>query len=163
MSQFGCAIVFTKPHRSQTIVGVPCCRQLSLARFFGDLHSSRRSHKQERLRLIYLPLKASSENNYTGSHALISGSALKSMRWRVAACVTLFLHASPLVGASVADKAIHLFHASRRRRKSPSFSPFSLQPLLLRFFCHRNLHFFLCFLELYDIFRTLGVVSIDSY
>ena len=133
MSQSDHATVFTKPLRSQTIVGVPCCRQLSSARFSGDLHSGQRAHQQERLPLIYLPVEASSENNYTRSHALISGPALKSTHRRVAAHVTLFLHAPPPVGASAADKPIHQLHAPRYRRKNPSFSLFSLRPLLLRF------------------------------
>ena len=72
VSQSGRITVFTKPHESQTIVGEPCRRQLSSARFFDDLLSCRRAHQQERLPPIYLPVKSSSENSITRAHTLRS-------------------------------------------------------------------------------------------
>ena len=128
MSQSGRITVFTKPHESQTIVGEPCRRPLSPARFSGDLLSGRRAHQQERLPPIYLPVKSSPKNSIAHAHTRpyppISGSALELTRRRVAARVELFLHAPPPAGASAADKPFHLLHAPRRRRKSPSFSVF---------------------------------------
>ena len=128
VSQSGRITVFTKSHGSQTIVGEPCRRPLSPARFSGDLFSGRRAHQQEHLPPIYLPVKSSSENSiaraHTRSYPLISCPARELMRRRVTARVELFLHASPPTGASVADKPFHLLHAPRRRRKSPSFSVF---------------------------------------
>ena len=153
VSQSGRTIVFTKPHGSQTIVGVPC----------RWLHFGRRAHQQECLPSIYLPVEASPENNFTTrSHAPISGPALKFTRRRVAARVTLFLHTPPPTGASAADKPIHPLHAPRRSRKISSFSVF-LSGNCYCVFLSLESPLFLCFLELYDIFRTLGVVSVDSY
>ena len=156
VSQFSCATVFTKPHGSQTIVGVPCRWQLSPVRFSGDLHSGRRAHQQERLPLIYLPVEASPKNSIT--RAQTRRSPVRG----VAACATLFLHAPPSAGAFAANKPIHPLHAPRHRRKSPSFSVF-LSGHCYCVFLSPESPLFLCFLELYNIFRTLGVVSVDSY
>ena len=153
VSQSGRITIFTKPHGSQTIIGEPCRRQLSPARFSGDLLSGRRAHKQERLPPIYLPVKSSPENSITRAHTLRSPIRHETAR------VALFLHAPPPAGASSADKPFHPLHTPRRRRKSPSFSVF----LSGHCYCvHLSPEspLFLCFLELYDIFRTLGV---DSY
>ena len=51
---------------------------------------------------------------------------------------------------------------ARHRRKSPSFSIF-LSGHCYCVFLSPESPLFLCFLELYNIFRTLGVVSVDSY
>ena len=96
------------------------------------------------------------------SHAPISDPALKFTRQHVVAHVTLFLHAPPPAGASAANKPIQLLHAPRCHQKSPSFSVF-LSSHCYCVFLSLESPLFLCFLELYDIFRTLGVVSIDSY
>ena len=80
----------------------------------------------------------------------------------VTARVTLFLHTPPPTGASTADKPFHPLHAPRRRRKSASFSVF-LSGHCYCVFLSPESPLFLCFMELYDIFRTLGVVSVDSY
>ena len=64
VSHSGRATIFTKVHRTQTIVGTPYRRQLLPTRFSGDLHSSRRAHQQERLPPIYLPMEASLENTF---------------------------------------------------------------------------------------------------
>ena len=162
VSQSDRITVFTKPHESQTIIGEPCRRQLLPARFSGDLHSGGRAHQQERLLPIYLPMEASLENTIIHSHSPISSSAREFMGRRVTACVTLFLHAPPLAGASAADKPIHSLHTPRRRWKSPSFSVF-LSGHCYFVFLSPESPLFLCFLELYDIFRTLGVVYVDSY
>ena len=158
MSQVGRITVFTKLHGSQNIVGVPCHRQLLLVRFSGDLHSGRRAHQQKRLPPIYLPVEALPENSITSTHTHRSSVR----RVNAPARVTLFLHVPPPAGASATDKPIHPFHVPRRCRKSLSFSVF------LSGHCYYVLMspespLFLCFLELYDIFRTLGVVSVDSY
>ena len=99
---------------------------------------------------------------YTHSQALISGPAQKFTRRRVATHVTLFLHSPPPVGAPTAEKSIHPLHAPRRRRKSPSFSVF-LSGHCYCVFLSPESPLFLCFLEFYDIFKTLGVVSVDFY
>ena len=161
VSQSGHITVFTKPHRSQTIVGEPCRRLLPPTRFSGL--SDRRAHQQERLPPIYLMVKSLSENSITRAHTHphnpISGPALEFMCRRVTARVELFLHAPPPVGASATDKPFHPLHAPRRHRKSPSFSVFLSSHC---YWVHLSPEspLFLCFLELYDIFRTLGV---DSY
>ena len=163
VSQSGRITVFTKPHGSQTIVGEPCRRQLSPARFSGDLLSGRIAHQQERLPPIYLPMKSSSKNSITRAHTRpyppISDLALELTHRRVTARVELFLHAPPPAGASAIDKPFHLLHAPRRRRKSPSFSVF-LSGHCYWVHLSPESPLFLCFLELYDIFKTLGV---DSY
>ena len=163
VSQSGRITVFIKPHGSQTIVGEPCRRQLSPARFSGNLLSGRRAHQQERLPPIYLPVKSSSENSITRTHTHpyppISGPTLEFTCRRVTASVELFLHAPPPAGASAADKPFHPLHAPRRRRKSLSFSVFLFGHC---YWVHLSPEspLFLCFLELYDIFGTLRV---DSY
>ena len=162
VSQSGCITVFTKPHGSQTIIGEPFPRQLLPARFFNDLHSSKRAHQQERLLLIYLPVEALQENSITHSHSPISSLAREFMGWCVTARVTLFLHAPPPTGAFAADKPIHPLHAPRHRLKSPSFSVFLFYHCYCVFLLPESL-LFLCFLDLYNIFRTLGVVYVDSY
>ena len=123
---------------------------------FRHLHSGRRAHQQERLPPIYLLVEASSKNNFTRAD-LRSDAEI-----RVAAGVTLFLHAPPPVGASAVDKPIHPLHALRCRQKSPSFSVFLFGHCYF-VFLSPEYPLFLCFLELYDIFRTLGVLSVASY
>ena len=147
--------LYYSPYGSQTIVGVSCRRQLSPARFSNDLHSGRRAHKQEHLPPIYLPMEASPKNRITRAQTLRS-------LVHAPARVTLFLNAPPPTGASAADKPIHPLHAPRRRRKSPSFSVFLFGHCYCVFLSLES-PLFLCFLELYDIFRILGVVSVDSY
>ena len=128
VSQSGRITVFTKPHGSQTIIGEPCRRQLSPARFSGDLLFGRRAHQQERLPPIYLLVKSSPKNSITRAHMSpyppISGPAREFTRRRVTALVELFLHTPPPAGASATDKPFHLLHVPRRLRKSPSFSIF---------------------------------------
>ena len=51
---------------------------------------------------------------------------------------------------------------ARRRRRSPSFSLF-LSDHYFCVFLSPESPLFLCFLKLYDIFRTVGVVFVDSY
>ena len=99
---------------------------------------------------------------YTSSHAPISGPTLKFTSQRVAEHVTPFLHAPPPEGATAADKLIHPLHMPYRRRKSPSFSGFLFDRCYCVFLSPES-PLFLCFLKLYDIFRTLGVVSVDFY
>ena len=153
VSQSGRITVFTKPHGSQTIIGEPCRRPLSPARFSGDLLSSRRAHQQERLPPIYLPVKSSSENSSARAHTHpyppISSSA------RDSACGTFFTHTSSK-------------RCVCRRQAFPSTpwaSPSPEKPFFFSFLyghCYwvhlsPESPLFLCFLELYDIFRTLGV------
>ena len=160
VSQSGRITVFTKPHGSQTIVGEPCRRQLSPVRFSGDLISGQRAHQQERLPPIYLPMKSSSENSIACAHThpypSISGPARELTRRRVWNCFyTCLLQqvrlplTSPSIHSTrlaVAGKALLFQFFSSATVTGSHLSPES--PL------------FLCFLELYDIFRTLGV---DSY
>ena len=153
VSQFGRATVLMKTHGSQTIVRVPCRRQLLPARFSDDLHSDRRAHQQECLPPIYLPVEASPENSITRAQTR------RSPVRRVLHC--FYTRRSP-TGASAADKPIHPLHASHRHRKSPSFSVF-LSGHCYWVFLSPESPLFLCFLELYNIFKTLGVVSVDSY
>ena len=143
-----------KASRKPIIVGEPCRWQLLPGRFFGDLHSDRRAHQQECLPPIYLPVEASSENSITRAHT--RRSPVRRMN-----CNTV-LHAPPPASASAADKPIHPLHAPHHRLKSPSFSVF-LSGHCYCVFLSPESPLFLCFLELYDIFRTLGVVSVDSY
>ena len=127
------------------------------------LPPARRAHQQERLHPIYLPMKSSSENSITHAHTRpyppISGPARELTHRRVTARVELFLLAPPPAGVSAADKPFHPLHAPRRRRKRSSFSVFLSGNC---YWVHMSPEspLFLCFLELYDIFRTLGV---DSY
>ena len=155
VSQSGRATVFMKPHGSQTIVGIPCRRQLLPATSIpAKEHTNRSASLRSTFRWKPRPKIT--------SHAPISGPALKFTHRRMAARVTLFLHAPPPAGASAANKPIHPLHAPRRCQKSPSFSVF-LSDHCYCVFLSPESPLFLCFLELYDIFRTLGVVSIDSY
>ena len=129
----------------------------------GDLYSDRRAHQQERLPPIYIPVETSPEKKlYTGSHALIYSPAQKFTHQRMAVRVPLFLHAPPPEGAPTADKPIHPLQAPCHRRKSLSFSVFLFGHCYCIFLSLES-PLFLCFLELYDIFRTLGVVSVDFY
>ena len=130
VSQSSCAIVFTKPHGSQTIVGAPCRQQLLPTRFSDNLHSGRRAHQQERLPLIYLPMEASSENNLTRTD-LRSGSKIQAPA-HGNACNTVFTHASS--NRCVYRRQAHPStpHAPPLPEK-PFFFSFSLRPLLLRF------------------------------
>ena len=163
VSQSGRITIFTKPHGSQTIVGEPCRRQLSPARFSDDLLFGQRAHQQERLPPIYLPVKSSPENSITRAHTRpyppTSDPVLEFTRQCEMARVALFLHSPPPSGASTADKPFYPLHAPRRHRKSPSFSVFLSGHC---YYVHLSPEspLLLCFLELYDIFRTLGV---DSY
>ena len=95
-------------------------------------------------------------------HMLTRIDLRSSVEIHVAVLVTLFLHAPPPEGAPAADKPILPLHAPHRRRKSPSFSIF-LSSHCYCVFLSPESPLFLCFLELYDIFRTLGVVSVDFY
>ena len=163
MPQSGRATVFIKPYKSQTIVGVPCLRQLSPARISGDLHSGRRAHQQERVPLIYLPGKP---RRKTITHALTRADLRPGAEihtpMRGGACDTVFTHAS-----SSRCVCCRQAHPSTTRApplpEKPFFFIFFSSATVTSFFCRRNLHFFLCFLELYDIFRTLGVVFVNSY
>ena len=147
-----------KPHRSQTIVGVPCHRQLLPATSIpAEEHTNRSTSLRSTFR--WKPCWKRT------SHALTRANLRSDVEIHAptrGVRVTLFSHTPSSAGASVADKPIHPLHVPRRSRKNPSF-------LLFRFghcycvFCCLNLHCSLCFLELYDIFRTLGVVSVDSY
>ena len=151
-------VVFMKPHRSQTIVRTPCHQQLLPARFSDDFHSCQRAHQQELLPPIYLPMEASPKNTFPLTRADLRSDA----EIHALARETLFVQAPPPTSASVADKPIHPLHEPRRRQKSPSFSLF-LSGHCFCVFLSPKFPLFLCFLKLDDIFRTLGVVSIDSY
>ena len=139
VSQSGRAIVFTKPHRSQTIVGVPCRWQLLPARFSGDLHSGRRAHQQERLPPIYLLVEASSENNFTRVD-LMSGAEIHKPA-RGGACDTVFTRASSsrCVCRRQANPSTPCAPPSPEK---PFFFTFSLRPLLLRFLLPESPSFF---------------------
>ena len=75
---------------------------------------------------------------------------------------TLFGHEPPPSGLSATDNPIHPLQKPRCCQKSSSFSLF-LSGHCFCIFLSPESPLFLCFLKLYDIFRTLGVVSIDSY
>ena len=128
VSQSGRITVFTKPHGSQTIVGEPCRRQLSPARFSGDLLSGQRAHQQECLPPIYLPVKSSPENSITRAHTRpyppISGPA------REGACGTVFTSASSS-RCVCRQQALPSTPRTSPSPKKPFFFSFSLRPLLL--------------------------------
>ena len=123
-----------------------------------------------------LPFNGSFVKKYlpTCPHVPISGRALKFTHRLVVVrgghmCLhhmeareTLFRHVPPLAGASATEKPIHPLHTPHRRRKSPSFSLF-LSGHCFCIFLSPKSPLFLCFLRLYGVFRTLGVVSTDSY
>ena len=133
---------------------------LPLATFFGDLHSDQRAHQQENLPPIYLPVEALSENTFR--HTPISSPVMKFTYRCVAANEKLFRHALPPEVASAIVDPIHLLHAPHHRRKSPPFSVFLSGHCFCVFLSPKS-PLFLCFLKLYNIFRTLEVVSVDSY
>ena len=130
VSQSSRAIVFTKPHGSQTIVGAPCRQQLLPARFSGNLHSGRRAHQQERLPPIYLLVEASSENNLTRTD-LRSGFEIQASA-HGSACNIVFTRTSS--NRCVCRRQAH--QSTPRAPPLPEkafFFSFSLRPLLLRF------------------------------
>ena len=146
VSQSDCATVFTKPHESQTIVGIPCHRQLLSATFIpAEEHTNRSSSLRSTFR--WKPRRKIT------SHALTRADS-----WRC-----MFLHVPPPLGVSAADKPIHPLHAPRHCQKSPYFSFFFLSNHCYCVFLSPESPLFLCFLELYDFFRILGAVSVDSY
>ena len=120
VSHFGLVTIFTKPHRSQTIVGTPCHRQLFRRPPFRPKSILTRAPPSD------LPYGGSLIGKYfpTCPHALISDPALKFMRRRVVEHNTLFAHVPLTSGASAAAESIHLLHAPRHHWKSPHFSLF---------------------------------------
>ena len=91
-------------------------------------------------------------------HVLISSLALKFTRWHMGHCfATRLLQQGCLLPASLPNHSTHPTVAG----KSPPF------PLFLSDDCFCAVPspqspLFLCFLKLYDTFRTLGVVYVDS-
>ena len=134
-------------------------RQLFPARFSDDLHSGRRAHQQERLPPIYLPVEASSENTFPHTDLRSDAEIHESVRGGT--CDTVLTRASS--SRCVYRRQAHpSTSCARRRRRSPSFSLF-LSDHCFCVFLSPESPLFLCFLKLYDIFRTLGVVFVDSY
>ena len=117
---------------------------LSSVRFFKNLHSGQRAHRQERLPPIYLPMEASPKNTFP--HASISGPVLKFMHRHMVGRETLFGHTPPLASASSADEPIHPPHELCYRRKSPHFSLF-LSVHCFYFFLSPESPFFFVFFE----------------
>ena len=76
-------------------------------------------------------------------------------------CDTVFTHLLQQMRMPPTSPFIHSTHPAVAG-KALFFHFFSLATVTA-FFCRLNLHCSSCFLELYDIFRTLGVVSVDSY
>ena len=125
-----------KPNHRQNI--------LLPARFFGDLHYGQRAHQQERLPTIYHPVEASPENTFPCVDA-----------WRrVRHCLDTRL--LRLVRLSPPSPSIHST-CPAFARKAFLFHFFS-PTTVFAFFLSPESPFFLCFLKLYDIFKTLGVV-----
>ena len=83
---------------------------------------------------------------------LPSGGSLAGAPTRDDACNTVFTHARQQVHPSCPAVA----------EKSPSFLVFLSGHCYCVFLLPES-PLFLCFLELYDIFRTLGVVFVNSY
>ena len=91
---------------------------------------------------------------------LWSGAEIHTLA-RGGLCNTVFTRASSR-RCACRNKPIHPLHAPRRHRKSPSVSVFLFGHCYWVFLLPES-PLFLCFLELYDIFRTLGVIYVDFY
>ena len=116
VSHSGCVTVFTKPHRSQTIIRTPCRRQLFPATSIpAEEHTNRSASLRSTFRWKPRPK--------IPSHTQISGLVLK---------LTLFGHVPPPADAYATDEPIHPLRAPPPSEK-PSFFTFSLRPLFLCF------------------------------